>query len=102
MQLPRQWRGSGRTPALADVPSAEAFGPVDQVDGAVGPLARLGEVAAARGDVEDAAAIGDEALALAPGAGMEDLDLGVARRPREAADFAAAQRIVGVTLGRHH
>src|SRR5579864_9489717 len=88
--------GLSAAAALADIPAAEALGPVDQVNRTVGALARRGEVAAARRDAEDAAAIGDEAPAVAPGAGMEDLDLGVARGPVEALYLAAALRVVGV------
>src|ERR1700761_9567371 len=89
-------------PAGADVAAAQTAGPVDLVHRAVGTLARPGEIAAERGDAEDAAGIGQQAVAIAFGAGMEDLDLGLAGGGVEPADFAAALRVVGIAVGGHH
>jgi len=75
-------------------------GPIDRADRAVGALARRGEVAAERRHPEHAAAIGEDALAVEPCAGVEDLDLRLACRALEAADLGAAQRVVGIAPGR--
>ena len=53
--------------------AAEAARPVDLGDGRVGARLRLGDGLATRGDVEHAAAVGQKAVAVAPGAGVEDL-----------------------------
>src|SRR5689334_21384752 len=60
----------------ADVASAEALRPVDQVNRAIGALMCLGERATQRADGEDSPAIGEQASVLPPArAGMEDLHL---------------------------
>src|SRR6056297_1636689 len=60
--------GSERPPA--DIAAADALGPVDAVHEGVGALGRLAQAVPARGDREDAPAIGDELPAAAGGAGM--------------------------------
>ena len=62
------------------------------VDRGVGAALRLGDRRAERGDVEHAAAIGDQPLAVAPRAGVEDLRRPVAAAAVEAADLAALLR----------
>src|SRR5918992_5106057 len=56
----------------ADVGAAEAPRPVDQANGLVGSLLCLGDRLAARSDVEDAPAVGEETIALPSGAGMKN------------------------------
>ncbi len=68
----------------------------------MGALARRGEVFTQGGDPEPPAAIGEDAIAVAPGAGVEDLDVRVIRCGIEAADLGAAQRLVGIALRRHN
>src|ERR1700724_938849 len=75
----------GSAAAQTDIAAAEAFRPIDLVDGAVRPVAR--------GDPEHPPAIGQQPVAVLPRAGVEDLCLGLARRRGEAADLAAALRI---------
>jgi hypothetical protein len=71
----------------ADIAPAEAVEAVDAVDCSIGAVAGADEIAAERCDAEHAAAIGDEPPAVAAGAGMENLDLGVPCRSVEAADL---------------
>ena len=60
--------------APADVAAVESLGPVDASDGLVGARLRLRTVPPSARDVEHASAIGEDAAAVAPGAGVEDLD----------------------------
>src|SRR5437763_12026330 len=70
----------------ADITATEAFRPIHLVDRAIRPLARRGQILSEPRDTEHPPAIGQEALAVAFRAGVENLDLGVARRGIEAAD----------------
>ena len=54
--------------------------PVDLVNGRISVGLRLADIAAARGDAEHAAAIGKDSRAVALGAGMEDLHVGIGDR----------------------
>ena len=87
--------------APADVAAAEASRPVDLVDGGIGARLRLANVAAQRGDAEHAPAVGEDAAAIAPGPGMEDLHARLARSLVEALDLRALGVSAGIALGRH-
>src|SRR6266478_2689669 len=55
------------------------------------------------GDAEHAAAVGENTIAVAPRAGVEDLDVALASRGGgETADLGAAQGVVGIAPRRHH
>src|SRR5689334_18831875 len=69
-----------RDDAPADVAAAESLGPADAIDDGVGLVARGRHVLAPGDDVEHAAAIGNELVADTLGAGVEDLDRGIALR----------------------
>src|SRR3954453_14136898 len=95
----RAWRESrtGR-PSLSrprtdcppcDIAPAKALGPVDQVDGAIRALAGFLHGTRHCGHVEHAPAIGEQAIAVAPGAGMENLHAGNLGGGVEPADLAA-------------
>src|SRR5579863_4852222 len=86
----------------ADVAPAKASGPVDSIDGGIGAGAGGIEIAPEGGDAEHPSALGDDAIAGAPGPRMEDLDRRIARRRFEPADLAAGLRRPGVPLGGHH
>src|SRR5262245_22854858 len=58
----------------ADVAAAEAAGPADAVDRRIGALLRLRDRLAERADVEHAAAVGEDAVAVRAGACVENLD----------------------------
>src|ERR1700732_3361061 len=88
--------------AAADVAAAETGGAIDAVNRGVGALAGAADVAAESGDAEHTTAIGDQPLIVAARAGMEDLDLGVARCGIEVADLTPPQRLIGIALSRHH
>src|SRR5262245_15349656 len=87
--------------APANVAAAKALRPVDLVHGGIGAVLRLANVAAAGGDVEHAAAIGKDAVAVAPGAGMENLHAGDTRGLGEALDLRSLGVSAGIALGRH-
>ena len=72
-----------------DIAPAKAFRPVDQIDGAVGPVASFLHGGRHRRDVQHAPAIGQDATALGLGAGVEDLDTLDLRGGLETADLAA-------------
>src|SRR6185312_13548600 len=92
-----------RDGAPADVAAAESLGPADAVDDGVGLVARHAHVLAPGDDSEHAAAIGEEPPVDALGAGMEDLDRGIAlRRLAEALDLGALHGITGIALGGEH
>src|SRR5487761_1501988 len=96
-----RWGAAAADGAPADVAAAEALRPIDLVDHRIGALLRLAHRAAARHDVEDTAAVGDELLADALGAGVEDPDRRVgAAGAVDAADLAALDRRAGIALGR--
>src|SRR6516165_1751419 len=85
----------------ADVAPAEALRPVDPVDRRVGEGSGSDEILAEGGDPEHPAAIGEQPSVVATGPGMEDFDLRIGRRLREAADLAAALGLLRIALGRH-
>src|SRR5690349_7513095 len=86
--------------APADVAAAEQGGGLDCVDCGVSTLLRLADAVAAGGDVEDAAAVGDELAVRGCGAGVEDL--GASRFRLAEIDRAALGGGAGVAVGGHH
>ena len=88
--------------APADIAAAEAARPVDLIDRGVGACLRLADVAALRSDAENASAIGEDAGAVAPGAGMEDLHIGIARGVVETFDLRTFGVGARLAFGRHH
>src|SRR5579885_3579604 len=86
----------------ADVASAKTLRPADAVDGLIGTRLRLAYAAAARADIEHAAAIGEDAIILADRPGVENfdaLDLGCFIQSLNRRAFAVG---AGVAFGRHH
>src|SRR5262245_45945621 len=86
----------------ADVSAAEAARPVELVDCRIGAGLCLCDARSARGDAEHATAIGENARAIAPGAGVEDLNIRVGPRSIEALDLGALGVAAGIALRRHH
>ena len=76
--------------------------PVDLVGGTIGAQLRLGDVLAARGDAQHAAAISQDSRAVAPRAGMKDLHVGIGAGLVEPLDLGAFRIGAGIALGRHH
>src|SRR5262249_56035279 len=81
-----------------DIAPAEALGPVDQIDCPVGPLARLLDAGGDRGDIEHPSAVGQHAVAVAPGAGVENLHALYLCRRLEAADLPALLLAIRIAL----
>src|SRR5215207_8590570 len=69
-----------------DIAAAEAVRPVDLGDGGIGLGLRLGHALADGADVQHASAIGENARAIALGAGMEDFHPVDSRRVVEPLD----------------
>src|SRR5437868_12746451 len=92
--------GAERPPA--DVPPAEAVGPIDTIDRPIGAVTRLAQAGANRGHVQDPAAVADQLVSHAFGAGVEDrhaLDRGGLL---EAADRRALLIGIGIAARGHH
>src|SRR3546814_10378043 len=86
----------------ADVAAAEAFGPVDAVGGRVSAGLRLRDAAAEGGDAEDAAAGGEDAVAVPLRAGMEDGDALDGVDGVQAADLRALGVVARIAACGHH
>src|ERR1700730_17007906 len=93
-------RARNSTPA--DVAAAGAGRPIGPVEGLIGAASRLADIRAPRGDAEHAPAIGKQKVAVALGAGMEDLDVWIGGSGREGSDLGAPPGKGGVGAGRHH
>src|SRR3989338_5709054 len=92
-------RAADRPPA--DIAAAEAFWPVDQVDRLVGPLVGLLDGLTKRGDVEDTAAVGEDAPVFFPGAGVEHHDVLDRAGILEPPDLASLLVMAGIAPSRH-
>ena len=88
--------------APANVATAEAVRPADNIDSSVGAALCLANTLAACAYVEHAPAVGEDAIAVGFGAGVKDLHAVYLRGCVESFNNRAFIVISWITLGSHH